>query len=300
MLGFYSKTLQPIAELIELALDEALELRPGVGVEFDVKALSRLDTKGREEAHQTALSSGKISINEARAEDGLPPVKGGELPRVQMQDVQLGKEPEPTPEPTPEPQAEAKDSAEKAINEEDPLIAKQVFELARDVGEQKAIANSLKDRIERLPADVAEAIAGPLQAVKAMAETLSAELQAHRAESAAAMQSLAEKAAQDTRSQLEEVLKGLREELKREPVDLSPLQERLAALETKSRERESAMRFVGTWDEAQTYKTGHAVALKNSLWVAMRDEDLGTPGERNSGWQMCIKSGKVIAPYAER
>src|SRR5690606_5564081 len=45
MLGFYSQTLQPIAELIELALDEALELPSNVGVQFDVRGLSRLDSK---------------------------------------------------------------------------------------------------------------------------------------------------------------------------------------------------------------------------------------------------------------
>ncbi len=89
MLDFYSRTLQPIAELVELSIDEALELDPKTGVEFDVSALSRLDSKGRSEAHQIALNSGKISINEARADDGRPPVAGGEKPRVQMQDVPL-------------------------------------------------------------------------------------------------------------------------------------------------------------------------------------------------------------------
>lgn len=90
MLGFYSQTLQPIAELLELALKEALEMPENKGVQFDIKSLSRLDSQARSQSHQIDLNSGKISINEARAEDGLPPVPGGELPRVQMQDVPLG------------------------------------------------------------------------------------------------------------------------------------------------------------------------------------------------------------------
>ena len=89
MLGFYSQTLQPIAELLELGLDEALDLPTNIGVEFDVKALSRLDSKARFEAYQFALSGGVQSINEVRAEEGLGPVEGGELPRVQMQDVPI-------------------------------------------------------------------------------------------------------------------------------------------------------------------------------------------------------------------
>src|SRR5690606_13537087 len=90
MLGFYSQTLQPIAELIELALDEALYLPPHIGVEFDVRALSRLDTKGRYEALLAATGgSALLSVNEARRAEGLPPVRGGEVPRVQMQDVPL-------------------------------------------------------------------------------------------------------------------------------------------------------------------------------------------------------------------
>src|SRR5690606_20986939 len=112
MLGFYSQTLQPIAELIELALDEALELPPNIGVEFDVKALSRLDTASRAASHQTALSSGKISVNEARAEDGLPPVPGGELPRVQMQDVPIDTPTKPLEPALPEGELSDEDAEE--------------------------------------------------------------------------------------------------------------------------------------------------------------------------------------------
>lgn len=91
MLGFYSQTLQPIAELIELALDEAMELPANVGVEFDVSALSRLDTKGRYEALRSATGGAALlSVNEGRAREGLPPVEGGEKPLVQMQDVPIG------------------------------------------------------------------------------------------------------------------------------------------------------------------------------------------------------------------
>lgn len=117
MLGFYSQTLQPIAELVELALDEALELSTNVGVEFDVKALSRLDTKGRYEALSSAMGGvALISMNEGRAAEGLPPVPGGELPRVQMQDVPVNAPTQPEPDDLPEDMAdEDAEDVEKSL-----------------------------------------------------------------------------------------------------------------------------------------------------------------------------------------
>ena len=163
MLDFYSRVLQPIAELIELALDEALELPSNVGVAFDVAGLSRLDSKGRNEAHQIALNSGKISVNEARAEDGLPPVKGGETPRVQMQDVPIDKEPE---EPSPPPQEPADDD-----EEDDPVVKAQVFTLTKDVASLERDVAAL-----RQSSGVPESVTKELAELKTLTGGLAKEL----------------------------------------------------------------------------------------------------------------------------
>src|SRR5690606_25443760 len=156
MLAFYSQTLQPIAELIELGLDEALELPPDVGVEFDVTALSRLDTKGRLEAHQIALNSGLRAINEARAEEGWPPVPGGDKPRVQMQDVPLDEvrnEPEPQED-----------------EEDDEVLREQVFSLTKSVGALEATASALQASLTRINDDVSDAVAASVAEIKSFAE----------------------------------------------------------------------------------------------------------------------------------
>lgn len=60
------------------------------------------------------------------------------------------------------------------------------------------------------------------------------------------------------------------------------------------------MRFAGRWDEGETYKVGDTVAEKNSLWVAMVDNPPKGPGSDLSGWQLAIKSGKLVTPYEHR
>ncbi len=81
------------------------------------------------------------------------------------------------------------------------------------------------------------------------------------------------------------------------PARLAEFESVLAELVEKST---GYMHFRGSWDERDDYKLGATVAHKNSLWVAMREKDMGIPGERDSGWRMCIKSGKVIPPYEHR
>lgn len=74
---------------IEQCFNKAFELPEGVSVAFDLTQLYRAETDSRYKNLQTALQSGFMSINEARFSEDLPPVTGGEEPRVQMQDIPL-------------------------------------------------------------------------------------------------------------------------------------------------------------------------------------------------------------------
>jgi HK97 family phage portal protein len=115
-------------EAFEQAMDLALELPEGVEVEFDLAPLFRMETDTRYTAHKTALNAGFKSINEVRQEEDLPPVKGGEEPRVQMQYLPLsmadgtlinapGQAPGGAPAPEPDDEDEDDDEA-KAIDPE--------------------------------------------------------------------------------------------------------------------------------------------------------------------------------------
>lgn len=374
MLGFYSQTLQPIAELLELGLDEALELPSDVGVEFDVTALSRLDTKGRLEAHQIALNSGLRAINEARADEGWAPVPGGDKPRVQMQDVPLDEVPN-----EPEPQED---------EEDDEVLREQVFSLTKSVGSLEATASALQASLSRINDDVSDAVAASVAEIKSFAEGLAEQFQRHCEEQSKVREDLEQriKAADDLlletqeahkkeleairksvedrseveklveavkslsqtvtvdRERLEKSIESLKSEIaerderieslskaladaqkERERVDgrveelaglvqkagnsaeLESIAEKLSSLESSLSESLAqlnervvgCMKFAGQWDEGEKYETGATVAYKNSLWVAMRDNP-GSPGTSDSGWKMCIKSGKLITPYEHR
>ena len=72
------------------------EQAAGLAVKFNVEAFLRADSVGRSDYYEKALRSGWMTINEVRAKEGLPPVAGGDVPRMQMQNVpitQAGKEP---------------------------------------------------------------------------------------------------------------------------------------------------------------------------------------------------------------
>ena len=98
----------------EDCFNRSLELPDDVRIKFDVSYLLRMETDTRYTSYQTALNAGWMSINEVRGNEGLPPVKGGEEPRVQMQYVPLSQadnllaqqnaaQASPTPTPAPAP-----------------------------------------------------------------------------------------------------------------------------------------------------------------------------------------------------
>lgn len=88
-LSYYSDAVQHLVEAIELCLDDGLDLPATMRTEFDESALLRMDTASRYTAHSSAINAGWITINEVRAKEGLPPVKGGDEVYRQMQDVAL-------------------------------------------------------------------------------------------------------------------------------------------------------------------------------------------------------------------
>jgi HK97 family phage portal protein len=78
-------------EAMEQCFEAAYELADDVQIEFDLRPLFRMETDTRYETYGKALNAGFLSINEVRQEEDLPPVKGGEEPRVQAQYIPLSK-----------------------------------------------------------------------------------------------------------------------------------------------------------------------------------------------------------------
>lgn len=92
-LGFQKYTLRRRLKRIEQALEKQL-LRPeerasGLTVEFSMEGLLRGDSKGRAAFYQTMTQIGAMTINEVRALENLPGVEGGDVPRMQMQNVPI-------------------------------------------------------------------------------------------------------------------------------------------------------------------------------------------------------------------
>jgi HK97 family phage portal protein len=82
---YYSACLQKHIEDIELLLEEGLSLPSGYHVELELDGLLRMDAETRSRTHQTLVGSGIMAPNEARFEENLPPVDGGDVPFLQQQ-----------------------------------------------------------------------------------------------------------------------------------------------------------------------------------------------------------------------
>ncbi len=101
VIGFLKFTLRARMRRIEQAVMKQLltpdDRAAGVAVEFNIEALLRGDSAGRAEFYNSGLDHGWMTINEVRRMENLPPVAGGDVPRMQMQNVpltQAGKQPE--------------------------------------------------------------------------------------------------------------------------------------------------------------------------------------------------------------
>lgn len=80
IMGWYKLNLRPDLESLEASMEAHLRA-PGdrTRVEFDMDQLLRPDVLTRMQANQAAINSGQKLINEARAEEGFPPVPGGDV-----------------------------------------------------------------------------------------------------------------------------------------------------------------------------------------------------------------------------
>lgn len=93
---FLTYTLTPIFSNIEEELEKKLlsssEISKNTArIKFDTKALLRVDPKERVEYYGGLFNIGAITSNEARAEEGMPPVDGGDTPFVQLNLAPLDK-----------------------------------------------------------------------------------------------------------------------------------------------------------------------------------------------------------------
>jgi len=84
-----SLALGYVVDHVELALNDLFELPPDEFINFDLDYMLRGDLESRMKAYQAGISSGVYSINEFRAKEGLSMQDGGDLIRIQMQNVPL-------------------------------------------------------------------------------------------------------------------------------------------------------------------------------------------------------------------
>lgn len=86
---YYAQCLQTLIENIEASLDKGLELGTGLGVEFDLDDLLRMDAKTQAETLAAAVGGGIMAPNEARAKMNLKPLEGGDSIYLQQQQFSL-------------------------------------------------------------------------------------------------------------------------------------------------------------------------------------------------------------------
>jgi HK97 family phage portal protein len=86
---YYSQCLQSLIEAAELCLDEGLECPMGLGTEFDIENLLRMDSTTLMNVLKEGVMAAIVAPNEARARMDLPPVEGGDSPLAQQQNYSL-------------------------------------------------------------------------------------------------------------------------------------------------------------------------------------------------------------------
>jgi HK97 family phage portal protein len=106
VLGFQKFNLRRRLKRIEQSMEKRLltpaDRAAGVVIEFNLEGLLRGDSAARAAYYGAGLKDGWLNINQVCAWENLPPVEGGDVNRVQMQNVPLteaGKEPAAAPQP---------------------------------------------------------------------------------------------------------------------------------------------------------------------------------------------------------
>lgn len=92
-MGFQKFTLRRRLKRIEQAIEKQLltpqDRAAGITVEFNLEGLLRGDSKARAAFYTALLNAGVMTINEVRALENLPPVPGGDMPRMQSQNIPI-------------------------------------------------------------------------------------------------------------------------------------------------------------------------------------------------------------------
>lgn len=92
-LAFQKFTLRRRLKRIEQALEKQLltpaDRAAGVRLKFNLEGLLRADSAARSRFYQTMTQMGAMTINEVRQRENLPPVPGGDEPRMQMQNIPI-------------------------------------------------------------------------------------------------------------------------------------------------------------------------------------------------------------------
>lgn len=111
-LGWLQFSLMQRLERIEQSVKRQLltpaDIAAGIEVEFNVEGFLRGDSRGRAAYYNSGLGAGWLTINEVRAKENLPPIPGGDVPRIQSQNVPVGSGDSPpnprSPGPAPAPE----------------------------------------------------------------------------------------------------------------------------------------------------------------------------------------------------
>src|SRR5690606_28948150 len=92
-LGLQKFSLRRRFKRIEQAIQKQLltpaDRAQAIVVEVNQDGLLRGDSKGRAAFYQAMTGIGAMTINEVRKLENLPPVEGGDFPRMQMQNVPI-------------------------------------------------------------------------------------------------------------------------------------------------------------------------------------------------------------------
>lgn len=101
-LGFQKFTLRKRLKKIEKAVCKQLltpaDRAAGIKIKFNIESLLRGDSAARAAFYTALLNAGVMTINEVRALEGLPPVEGGDVPRMQIQNVPITQAGLPAPD----------------------------------------------------------------------------------------------------------------------------------------------------------------------------------------------------------
>ncbi len=125
---YYDDALQSHIQAMETLITEGLNATP-YKVDMDESVLMRMDAGKKAEYHRTLIDGSIETINDARLEFNLPPLKGGETVYMQQQDFPLDQvrqnvllSPAPAPEPAKDPvptdeEVASDEEAKKALAE---------------------------------------------------------------------------------------------------------------------------------------------------------------------------------------